>query len=152
VVEVDVFDHASTLRTVEAMVQVRGLDHIVLVTPDVERSLAWYMGVLGLPGERIDEWRRGEVFFPSVRIDEGTLIDVFPGERSGRNLDHLCLVIEPTDLDELAASGRFRVQSGPGERWGARGNGQSLYVFDPDDNLVELRHYGNSGDGVPAAT
>jgi len=123
------------------VLQVRGMDHIVLVVADVERSLAWYCGELGLGGERVEEWRRGEVFFPSVRVDEGTVIDLLVGERDGRNLDHVCLVIEPTDLDAVKASGRFHVVDGPGPRWGARGTGTSIYVLDPDDNVVELRHY-----------
>ncbi len=123
------------------MLQVCGMDHIVLVVADVERSLAWYCGELGLGGERVEEWRRGEVFFPSVRVDEGTVIDLLVGERDGRNVDHVCLVIEPTDLDAVTASGRFRVVDGPGPRWGARGTGTSIYVLDPDDNVVELRHY-----------
>ena len=35
----------------------------------------------------------------------------------------------------------IEVQQGPGTRWGAHGNGTSLYIYDPDDNVVELRHY-----------
>jgi len=122
--------------------RVTGLDHIVITTPDVERSLAWYEGELGLRGVRVDEWRRGEVPFPSVRVNEATVIDVFQSERSGVNVDHLCLVVEPEDLDALVASGRFDVLEGPVARWGARGIGTSVYVRDPDGNLVELRHYG----------
>lgn len=122
--------------------RVIGLDHIVLVVSDVERSLAWYCGVLGLEGVRVDEWRRGEVLFPSIRIDEATLIDLLAGDRSGTNVDHLCLVIEPTDLDALAASGRFEVRGGPARLFGARGDGVGLYVADPEGNTVELRSYG----------
>jgi catechol 2,3-dioxygenase-like lactoylglutathione lyase family enzyme len=118
-----------------------GLDHIVLNVSDVERSLAWYTEELGLTGERVDEWRRGEVPFPSVRLDATTIIDLLQGERSGQNVDHVCLVIEPTDLEALAASGRFDVVGGPGRRFGARGDGTCLYVRDPDGNVVELRHY-----------
>lgn len=125
-------------------ITVEGLDHIVLITPDVERSLGWYTTSLGLAAERVDEWRAGSVPFPSVRLDEHTIIDLFAGERGEQNLDHLCLVIRPTDLQALAASGRFDVVSGPGTRWGARGDGQSLYVSDPDGNVVELRHYGGA--------
>src|SRR5262245_44112847 len=83
-------------------VRVVGFDHVVLVVADVERSLAWYCGELGLRGERVDDWRRGEVLFPSVRIDDHTLIDLLAGERTGTNADHLCLVIEPTDLVAIA--------------------------------------------------
>jgi catechol 2,3-dioxygenase-like lactoylglutathione lyase family enzyme len=121
--------------------KVVGLDHVVIVTADVERSLAWYERALGLAGERVDEWRRGEVPFPSVRVNAETIIDLLQGERSGVNVDHVCLVIEPGDLTALAASGRFDVVSGPVSRFGARGVGTSLYVRDPDGNLVELRYY-----------
>jgi catechol 2,3-dioxygenase-like lactoylglutathione lyase family enzyme len=117
------------------------LDHVVIMTPDVERSLAWYTEVLGLAGERVEEWRRGAVLFPSVRINAGTLIDLLEGPRTGVNVDHLCLVIEPRDLDVLAASGRFDVAGGPASLFGARGTGESLYVRDPDGNTIELRYY-----------
>jgi catechol 2,3-dioxygenase-like lactoylglutathione lyase family enzyme len=126
----------------EPGVHVVGFDHVVLVVADVERSLAWYCGELGLRGERVDEWRRGEVLFPSVRIDDHTLIDLLAGERSGANVDHVCLVIAPTDLGALAASGRFDVAAGPTDGlFGARGFATSLYVRDPDGNTVELRSY-----------
>jgi catechol 2,3-dioxygenase-like lactoylglutathione lyase family enzyme len=118
------------------------MDHVVLLVDDVERSVAWYRDVLSLEVLRLDEWRAGRVPFPSVRVDEGTIIDILAGPRTGRNVDHLCLVVAPTDLGEVAASGRFDVVDGPARRWGARGDGTSLYVRDPDGNVVELRHYG----------
>jgi catechol 2,3-dioxygenase-like lactoylglutathione lyase family enzyme len=120
---------------------VTGLDHVVLNVADVERSLAFYCGELGLEPERVEEWRRGEILFPSVRVDARTIIDLLAVPRTGENADHLCLVVEPIDLDALKASGRFDVVDGPATRFGARGNGTSLYVKDPDGNTVELRHY-----------
>jgi catechol 2,3-dioxygenase-like lactoylglutathione lyase family enzyme len=130
-------------------VSVVRVDHLVLSVADVERSLRFYVDELGLQPERVDEWRREEVFFPSVRIDENTIIDLFglPPAGAGdapavsRNVDHICLVVEQTDLAELAASGRFEVVDGPDRRWGARGDGTSLYIRDPDHNVVELRYY-----------
>ena len=124
------------------MLHVRGLDHVVLVVADVERSVAWYRDALGLEALRLDEWRAGAVPFPSVRVDEGTIIDILAGDRSGTNVDHVCLVLDPTDLAALVTSGKFDVVEGPVSRWGARGEGTSVYVRDPDGNLVELRHYG----------
>jgi catechol 2,3-dioxygenase-like lactoylglutathione lyase family enzyme len=123
------------------VIHVQALDHIVLNVADVERSLAWYCDVLGLPGERVEEWRAGRTFFPSVRIDASTIIDLFAAERSGENLNHFCVVVEPCDLQAVADSGRFDVVDGPATRWGARGDGTSLYVRDPDGNTVELRCY-----------
>jgi catechol 2,3-dioxygenase-like lactoylglutathione lyase family enzyme len=123
------------------MVKAVGLDHVVMNVADVERSLAWYCGELGLEGLRVEEWRRGEVSFPSLRLDATTIIDLLQTDRTGQNVDHVCLVIEPTDMDAVAASGRFDVVSEPGQRRGARGDGRSLYVVDPDGNVVELRQY-----------
>ena len=125
------------------MVRVIGVDHVVLNCVDVERSLAWYVDELGLEPVRVDEWRAGEVLFPSVRVDATTLIDLFPAERSGTNVDHVCLVIESEDLAALAASGRFDVVGdGPVDGlFGAQGLATSLYVRDPDGNVVELRAY-----------
>jgi len=83
------------------------IDHVVLTVPDVERTLAWWRDELGLEPVRLDEWRRGEALFVSLRISGDTLIDLFPGERTGENVNHVALVVEGVDLDELAASGRF---------------------------------------------
>lgn len=126
----------------DTSVRVLGFDHLVLRTVDVERSLTWWTGRLGLVGERVEAWRAGEVPFPSVRIDDATIVDLLAGERTGENVDHVCVVIDPgTDLDALVAGGDFDVTWGPVEVWGARGTGRSIYVRDPDGNGVELRTY-----------
>jgi catechol 2,3-dioxygenase-like lactoylglutathione lyase family enzyme len=118
----------------------------VLVTADAERALRFYCDTLGLAGVRVEEWRRGEAPFPSVRIDPATIIDLFPGEPSGTNIDHLCLTVEPVDLDVLAASGNVQVVSGPTDHlFGAQGYATSLYLADPDGNTVELRSYAQDG-------
>ena len=121
--------------------RVTGLDHVVIDCEDVERSLRFYADELGLEPLRVDEWRAGDAPFPSLRVDEGPIIDRFAAARSGENMNHLCLVVDPTDLEAVKASGRFTVVAGPARRWGARGEGTSLYVLDPDGNTVELRHY-----------
>jgi catechol 2,3-dioxygenase-like lactoylglutathione lyase family enzyme len=121
--------------------RVSGLDHIVLTCSDVEATLAWYCDRLGLAPVRVEEWRRGEVPFPSARVNDGTIIDLIPGAPTDGRLDHFCLVVEPMDLADLAASGDLDVIEGPVRRFGARGDGTSLYVRDPDGATVELRHY-----------
>ena len=126
------------------MLRVVGFDHVVLKVADVERSLAWYQGALGLRAERVDEWRRGEVLFPSVRIDAHTLIDLLAGAPTGTNVDHLCLVIDDgAELDRIVASGTWDVVGdGPTDGlFGARGFARSLYVRDPDGHVIELRAY-----------
>jgi catechol 2,3-dioxygenase-like lactoylglutathione lyase family enzyme len=122
-------------------IRVTGLDHLVLNVGDVERSLQFYLDELGLEPVRLAEWRAGRVPFPSVRIDPGTILDLLGTDRTGVNTDHFCLVVEATDFDALKESNRFDVVDGPARRFGARGEGVSLYVRDPDGNTVELRYY-----------
>ena len=125
------------------MLHVRALDHVVLNCADVEASLRWYCDELGLEPVRVEEWRTGAAPFPSVRIDAHTIIDLVAARRTGVNVDHLCVVVDPVDLRALAASGGFDVVGDGPVRglFGARGYATSLYVRDPDGNTVELRTY-----------
>ena len=124
------------------------IDHIVLSVSDVERSLAFYTNILGLKGERLDEYRSGKVGFPSVRINDHAVIDLVQVGTVDRgiirNLDHFCLVSESTDLvklaDDLRKDGVVVVQE-PVSRWGARGQATSIYIQDPDANEIEIRCY-----------
>jgi catechol 2,3-dioxygenase-like lactoylglutathione lyase family enzyme len=122
-------------------IRVVGLDHVVVNVADVERSLRFYMEELHLEPVRVAEWRAGSAPFPSVRVDGGTILDLLGADRTGVNTDHFCLVVEATDFDALKTSGRFEVVDGPARRFGARGDGTSLYIKDPDGNTVELRYY-----------
>jgi catechol 2,3-dioxygenase-like lactoylglutathione lyase family enzyme len=121
--------------------RVHGVDHIVLNAADVERSLAWYTELLGLVPVRADEWRAGTVPFPSVRVNDSCIIDLFSAPRTGNNLNHFCLVVNRQDVDAVSTDPRFTVVDGPGNRFGAQGDGWSVYVADPDGNVVELRSY-----------
>lgn len=132
------------------MLNVQGMDHIVLNVADVERTAAFYRDVLGLGIERLDAWRAGTAPFPSVRISPGTLIDLVgvrdAPAREGRvtNLNHFCLVVgdetlEPI-IDRLTGAG-VDVYTGPARRWGARGDGASIYFRDPDGTEIEVRTY-----------
>jgi len=126
----------------DAPVTVIAFDHLVLRCADIDTTLAWYVDLLGMQPLRVKEWRAGEIPFPSVRVDAGTIIDLVRGVAAGSgSLDHFCLVVDAVDLVALAASGEFDVVDGPATRYGARGNGTSLYVRDPDGVIVELRHY-----------
>ncbi|QNE77375.1 VOC family virulence protein [Streptomyces finlayi] len=123
------------------MLRVKAFDHLVLNVQDVERSLEFYCGPLGLEPVRVEEWRAGKVPFPSVRVSPVTIIDLLDRPRGTSNVDHICLVVEPLDWQQVIDSGTFTVLEGPVGRFGARGEAQSVYVHDPDGNTVELRWY-----------
>jgi catechol 2,3-dioxygenase-like lactoylglutathione lyase family enzyme len=135
------------------MARITGMDHIVLKSHDVERSLDFYCNVLGLEGVRLDDWRAGEVRFPSVRVNADTIIDVFgtedaSGEPAGQQLDHYCMVVEAGGLEEILAKvTEFGIEPGPRQsRWGARGRGESSYLTSPEGVTLELRHYPDGGN------
>lgn len=129
------------------------LDHIVLNVGDIDRSLKFYTEVLGLKGERVDEFRAGKVGFPSVRINQQTIIDLFPrkdgmaklnSEKVEGNLNHFCLVVGAEDFSGIVnylAENQVKVRQGPVSRWGAQGRATSVYFLDPDGNEVEIRCY-----------
>ena len=141
--------HSGSVHT-QPLVKITEMDHIVLRNQDVETSLRFYTDVLGMKAERVEEWRAGQVRFPSARLNDDTIIDFFgsdqapTGKDDARNQDHFCMVIEPIDMEELKTKFEamgVEIQAGPGTRWGSHGDGISLYIYDPDNNVVELRHY-----------
>ncbi|HXZ85355.1 MAG TPA: VOC family protein [Myxococcota bacterium] len=125
-----------------------GLDHVVLRVRDLARALAFYTEVLdGAVERRLDglglvQVRLGRSLVDLVPVDSplGKLGGDAPADRA-RNLDHFCVRIEPFDEAELrrhlAAHGLEG--SEVGVRYGADGNGLSLYLRDPDGNTVELK-------------
>jgi len=135
-----------------AKIHIRELDHIVLNVSDIDRSLEFYTKVLGLAGERLEEFKAGRVGFPSVRVNDRTIIDLFPvpgnssprGEKNRGNLNHFCLVVDADDfsgvIEDLCAN-EISIREGPISRWGARGRATSIYFLDPDGNEIEIRCY-----------
>jgi catechol 2,3-dioxygenase-like lactoylglutathione lyase family enzyme len=130
------------------VLRIQGLDHVVLRVADLDAMLRFYRDALGCPVERrIDEiglvqLRAGDALIDLVPVTSplGRAGGAAPGAE-GRNLDHFCLRLEPFDE---AAIGRhlasFGIEAGPvATRYGAHGNGPSIYVRDPEGNVVELK-------------
>jgi catechol 2,3-dioxygenase-like lactoylglutathione lyase family enzyme len=125
-----------------------GLDHIVLRVADLERARAFYCGVLGCAFEKWQErfgllqLRAGQSLIDLIACD-GPLgrIGGAPAGAEGRNVDHFCLRIEPFDEQTLRAHlAAHGIRAGDVvERYGAEGTGPSLYLTDPDGNVVELK-------------
>ena len=130
------------------MFRILQLDHIVLRVRDVQAMLRFYTQVLGCTVERVQDelglyqLRAGASLIDLVTIDGklGRAGGAAPGPE-GRNLDHFCLRIEPFDGDAVRAWLSSR-GANPGEvmqRFGAQGQGPSLYLSDPEGNVVELK-------------
>lgn len=125
------------------------IDHVVLRVKDAERAIAFYRDVLGCQVER----RRDNLGL--VHLRAGTnLIDLVTPDgplgkqggalagKEGRNVDHLCLRIEPFDeaaIRALMARHGVPVHGEVQNNFGAEGNGPSIYITDPDGNSVELK-------------
>jgi catechol 2,3-dioxygenase-like lactoylglutathione lyase family enzyme len=130
------------------VIRVREIDHLVLRVSNAEAMLGFYRDVLGCSVERrqdeigLIQLRAGRSLIDLVPIDGvlGRAGGAAPG-REGRNLDHFCLRVEPFDeaaiRRELEAKG---IAAGPSAaRYGAEGEGPSLYLSDPEGNVVELK-------------
>ena len=130
------------------MIQIRDIDHIVLRVVDLDAMVTFYTQVLGCAIER----RQDEIGLTQLRAGR-SLVDLVPVDgklgqaggaapgREGRNVDHFCFRVEPFDAEaihrHLAAHG---VEAGKVEsRYGAEGEGPSIYLNDPEGNTVELK-------------
>jgi glyoxylase I family protein len=130
------------------MIHLREIDHLVLRVVDLDAMLRFYCGVLGCSVERRQEaiglvqLRAGRSMLDLVPVD-GPLGQAggAPPAREGRNLDHFCFRVEP--FDEAAIRSQLRahgIEAGPTEtRFGAEGAGPSMYLTDPQGNVVELK-------------
>ncbi len=128
--------------------QVLGLDHVVLRVRDIEPALGFYRDVLGCSLERsledmgLYQLRAGRSLIDLVPVESelGRMGGAPPGS-DGRNVDHIALRIDPFD----AAALRTHLQAHGitmGEvarRYGAEGQGPSIYIEDPDGNTIELK-------------
>lgn len=130
------------------MIRIREIDHVVLRVIDLDRMLRFYCGVLGCSIERrqdsigLVQLRAGRSLVDLVPVD-GQLgrVGGAPPAKEGRNLDHFCFRIEP--FDEAAIRVQLKahnVEAGPlATRNGAEGEGPSIYICDPEGNVVELK-------------
>ncbi len=130
------------------MLSIKQLDHVVLRVSDLAAMRRFYCDVLGCVVER----ERHDLGLYQLRAG-AALIDLVPvdgplGQKGGappgaeaRNMDHFCLQVDPWDADAITAYLRAQgADPGPvSSRYGASGQGPSIYVPDPEGNVVELK-------------
>jgi glyoxylase I family protein len=131
-----------------AIFTISRLDHIVLRVRDVNTMIRFYTDVLGCTVDKVQETlglyqlRAGDSLIDLITIDGklGSTGGAAPGAE-GRNLDHFCLRIEPFDgpciREWLIGKG---IEAGEVvQRYGAEGEGPSIYLSDPEGNVIELK-------------
>jgi len=129
-------------------IRIRDIDHVVLRVVDLAVMERFYRDVLGCSIEKrqdaigLVQLRAGRSLLDLVPVDGplGRAGGAAPG-REGRNMDHFCFRVEPFDEAAIRAQlARFGVAAGPVEpRYGAEGEGPSVYLSDPEGNVVELK-------------
>ena len=131
-----------------AVFQIKRLDHVVLRVQDLARSVEFYTQVLGCSIKKKND--KLAMIHLGAGVSMIDLIDVqgplgaaggAAPEKERRNVDHFCLRVDPFDetaiLDHLRAFGITADKAVM--RYGAEGEGLSIYCFDPDGNQIELK-------------
>jgi glyoxylase I family protein len=130
------------------MLNIRDIDHVVLRVRDIDAMRRFYCDVLGARHVAyrsefgMSHLRAGSSMIDLITVDGplGKQGGAAPG-KEGRNMDHLCLRIEPFDQEAIVAHlKQHGVAVGDiRRRFGAEGNGISIYLTDPEGNTVELK-------------
>ena len=131
------------------MIKLEGIDHVVLRTTKLPEMLHFYCQILGANLERelpkemgLVQLRAGSALIDLVTVDSQLgQLGGKPPSQDGRNVDHFCLQIVPVEEHALLEylSQHNIVCEGFAERYGAEGFGRSLYIQDPEGNVVELK-------------
>lgn len=130
------------------MFKICEIDHVVIRVINLQKMLDFYCGILGCHVEReqkelgLIQLRAGRSLIDLVPVDgkigqEGGT----PPGKEGHNMDHLCLRIEPFEEESLIKYlTEHQVIIGEvASRYGAKGEGSSIYIQDPEGNKVELK-------------
>jgi glyoxylase I family protein len=125
------------------MLRAKALDHVGLIVTDMERSLHFYSGALGLEllrrsGQGPDGTSSAVLRVGAQEINLFCVPDVvaaFPNQSQG--IDHFCLAMETASIDELIGAlqrAGIDIVRGPLERR----DGTAVFVSDPDGIRVEI--------------
>ncbi len=130
---------------------IAGFDHAAMPTADCERLIAFYKAI-GFHINDEERWRKGEAPIFSVQVGRNNKINIHPPNKKGHlrgkgaavGCGDFCFVWDGTVEDILATLKKAGVTpvDGPVKRVGGRGKeGTSVYIYDPDGNLLEFMVY-----------
>lgn len=123
---------------------IKNLDHLVLTVANIERTKVFYCKILGMTYEEFGEGRRAVTFGPSKINLHLAGHEFEPKAHLAKpGTADLCFIIEGElgDMQARLDAAGIDILEGPVTRTGARGSITSLYVRDPDLNLIELSVY-----------
>jgi glyoxylase I family protein len=122
-------------------VKIAEIDHVVFTCRDQKKMLDFYTRIIGL----LEERRIDQIGLIQLRAGR-SMIDLVPAQavtaHKSKNVDHVCLGIEASDLSSIAqylTENSVEVIGEPATRYGARGVGLSIYIHDPEGNVIELK-------------
>lgn len=135
----------------DPVVQWSAIDHAVITCADIEKSVAFYGGGLQMAINRLPDGRI-EAGFGRCKLNLQPAGKQFgPSKNAGRHWSaNICLLVEnglsgiESHLKEIG----LRIEEGPVERVGAQGTILSLYLYDPDDNLIEISEYRTNAEKI----
>jgi catechol 2,3-dioxygenase-like lactoylglutathione lyase family enzyme len=116
-----------------------GIDHIALKVRDLDRSIDFYTAALGLKLER----RRSEIGLAHLRAGDALVDLIGLGSNTKPGLDHFCLRVGDLPIDGIVRhlTALDICIDRPALRYGATGDGMSIYLRDPDGHGLELRSH-----------
>src|SRR3954467_2477340 len=120
------------------------LDHLVLTVANIESTCEFYVRVLGMEVVRFGEGRTALRFGQQkMNLHPADNIPGLVADRPTPGSADLCFITEVPIAEVVAHLGRVGVPiiTGPGPRAGAIGTIQSVYIRDPDENLIEISNY-----------
>lgn len=129
------------------MIRLAAIDHVVFRVADLDSSVRFYTEVLGASVEKVQaeiglwQLRAGTSLIDLVPLDGrlGRSGGAGPG-REGRNVDHVSFRVLPWDGAAIIAHlAGFGIEAEVAQRYGAEGDGPSIYLADPDGNGLELK-------------
>ena len=129
------------------VITIQAIDHVVLRVVDLDAMARFYIDVLGARWEKkqaqvgLYQLRVGASLIDLVPVDEklGARGGAAPG-MEGRNVDHVCYRVLPWDGEAILAELKEHgIEGAIVSRYGAEGEGPSIYLTDPEGNELELK-------------